>query len=211
MGKYSGLAPEELDTANSLEEAEYLLGEYQLAFGNTWELWLEAVSNSYDNNPTCQCYRRNNFIPQPQGYQKTVSAALDRNPRVVAKIEGGGRNKSERCKICGKSTREGKDLCTEHIGESDYAKRLAAKMTQMAAEDEAASIGKIDLASDNETVRELLLTLKLNGPKTIDRLSQELHRDKKIITNYVNALKKKRLVKTKPTSRGATIVLLPTQ
>lgn len=214
MGKYSGLAPEEIDTAATLDEADYLLGEYRLAFGNTWELWIEAVSKNYDNNPTCQCYRRNNFIPAPSGYYATVSAALDRrNPRIVDRWEEkeGGRNKPERCKICGVATREGKDLCTKHIGESPYAKKLAEKLAQMKRHDEEAAADRTDISVENETVKEILLALKLSGPRTIERLVQELHRDKKIIENYVKALVKKRLVKTKLTKRGSTMVMLATQ
>jgi predicted transcriptional regulator len=211
MGKYSGLAPEEIDTAASLDEADYLLDEYQLAFGGSWELWIEAVSR---DNPTCQCYRRNNFIPAPSGYYDTVSAALDRrNPRVVDRWEekGEGRNKSERCKICGKATREGKDLCTDHIGESPYAKKLAERLAQMKGHDEEAAENRVDISVENETIKELLLILKLSGPRTIERLARELNRDTKIITNYVNALVKKRLVKTDSTKRGSTMVMLAIQ
>jgi hypothetical protein len=199
MGKYSGLAPEEIDTAATLDEADYLLGEYRLAFGNTWELWIEAVSKDYDNNPTCQC---------------NVSAAPGRrNPRVVDRWEEkeGGRNKPERCKICGKATRDGKDLCSAHIEESDYAKKLASRLAQMKRHDEEAAEDRTEISVENETVKEILFSLKLSGPRTIERLVQELHRDKKIIENYVKALVKKRLVKTKLTKRGSTMVMLATQ
>jgi len=32
---------EEIDTAETREEAEFLLGEYQLAFGEDWKIWTE--------------------------------------------------------------------------------------------------------------------------------------------------------------------------
>jgi hypothetical protein len=41
MGKYIGLAPEEIDVAQTREEADYLLGEYKLAYGRDWQLWIE--------------------------------------------------------------------------------------------------------------------------------------------------------------------------
>jgi len=37
MGEYKGNV-EEVDTADTKAEAEYLLGEYRLAFGNSWVL-----------------------------------------------------------------------------------------------------------------------------------------------------------------------------
>jgi len=40
MGKYQGRA-EEVDTANSQEEADHMLSEYRMAFGTGWNLWIE--------------------------------------------------------------------------------------------------------------------------------------------------------------------------
>ena len=39
MGRYEG-STEEIDTAATKHEAEYLLGEYALAFGPAWALWI---------------------------------------------------------------------------------------------------------------------------------------------------------------------------
>lgn len=203
MGKYRGLAPEELDTADTLEEADYLLEEYQLAFGSTWEVWKESIP--FENNPCCQCYRR-------------------RNPRVRIVDRGeGGKYKAEvgRCemlengRVCGAPTREGKRLCPDHIEKGSYIQRIAAKQLEMAAADKAAAKGKIKLSDKdiitNETVRELLLMLELSGPKTIERLVRELNRDQNVVEAYVAALKKKKLVKTKLNKRGSTMVFLSTQ
>jgi len=41
MGKLKGCETEEIDSAETAEDAEYLLGEYQLAFGSDWKLWVE--------------------------------------------------------------------------------------------------------------------------------------------------------------------------
>jgi hypothetical protein len=40
MGRYNGVT-EELDTAKDQQEAEYLLGEYRLAFGAGWTIWIK--------------------------------------------------------------------------------------------------------------------------------------------------------------------------
>ena len=38
MGKYKNQPKEEIDRADSLREANYLLGEYQIAYGNDWTI-----------------------------------------------------------------------------------------------------------------------------------------------------------------------------
>jgi len=195
IGKYRGLAPEELDTADTLEEANYLLEEYQLAFGNTWEIWKEEV---LENNPYCQCHLRNPRI------------------RTVERGGGGKRDKPKKCeiledgRICGKVTREGKNVCPDHIDRGSYVQQLMARQQQMEDADEAAAKGKVKL-DNNATVKELLLILELNGPRTIERLVRDLNRDAKIVEAYIKALKRKKLVKTKTTKRGSTVVLLPNQ
>ncbi len=38
LGKYQG-ETEVIDQAETLQEAKYLVGEYQLAYGNQWRVW----------------------------------------------------------------------------------------------------------------------------------------------------------------------------
>ena len=40
-GKYLGMPEEDIDTADTLTEARYLKGEYQLAFGTDWYIYIE--------------------------------------------------------------------------------------------------------------------------------------------------------------------------
>jgi|7_EtaG_2_1085326.scaffolds.fasta_scaffold97400_2 hypothetical protein len=43
MAKFSGCEAEEIDTADTKEEAEYLLGEYKMAFGlGSFAIWIEG-------------------------------------------------------------------------------------------------------------------------------------------------------------------------
>ena len=41
MGRYNNMT-EELDTADTREDAEFLLDEYCTAFGDGWELWIDG-------------------------------------------------------------------------------------------------------------------------------------------------------------------------
>jgi hypothetical protein len=42
MGKYQGKT-EEIDSAETRSEADYLLGEYRLAYGAGWKLWVKKT------------------------------------------------------------------------------------------------------------------------------------------------------------------------
>lgn len=41
MGRYKGGRQEEIDSFDSREEADRMLGEYRMAFGTTYMLWVE--------------------------------------------------------------------------------------------------------------------------------------------------------------------------
>lgn len=47
MGE-SRFGVEEIDTAETREEADYLLGEYRLAFGNDFTIWTEEKGEHHD-------------------------------------------------------------------------------------------------------------------------------------------------------------------
>jgi len=40
IGKYKNNKPEEIDEAETSQEANYLVGEYRLAFGFEWSIWV---------------------------------------------------------------------------------------------------------------------------------------------------------------------------
>lgn len=42
MGRYKNRPVEEIDTAETHKEAQYLLGEYVMAFGSDWQIWIES-------------------------------------------------------------------------------------------------------------------------------------------------------------------------
>ena len=41
MGSYLGAQPEELDSAENKDEAEYLKEEYEMERGDGWVIWVE--------------------------------------------------------------------------------------------------------------------------------------------------------------------------
>ncbi len=46
QGKYQGLPPEEIDTADDQEEAEFLLGKYKMAYDSDWQLWIDKLART---------------------------------------------------------------------------------------------------------------------------------------------------------------------
>ena len=55
MGKYRNHPKEEIDTADSLREAKYLLGEYQIAYGNDWNLSIKKEREKKSSNFCPKC------------------------------------------------------------------------------------------------------------------------------------------------------------
>ena len=41
MGKYNGQTEEIESDIKDMDDANYLLAEYQMAYGNNWEIWIE--------------------------------------------------------------------------------------------------------------------------------------------------------------------------
>jgi len=49
IGKYKNNKPEEIDEAETLKEANYLVGEYRLAFGFEWSIWVAEFKDEAKN------------------------------------------------------------------------------------------------------------------------------------------------------------------
>jgi hypothetical protein len=51
MGKYKNSPAEEIDHADTRQGADYLLGEYRMAYGSGWRLWVKRIP--VRDNPKC--------------------------------------------------------------------------------------------------------------------------------------------------------------
>ena len=102
VGKYGGNNPEEIDTADDKEEADYLLGDYKLAFSSDWQLWIEEENNSHryyrhnaiiKRNDPCPCGSGKKYkkccLHKPQAPVSPPTSSIDAYKRfVVAAILG---------------------------------------------------------------------------------------------------------------------------
>jgi len=43
-GKYGSMRAEEIDSAPTMKEAQFLLAEYRVAFGQGWSLWIGSFN-----------------------------------------------------------------------------------------------------------------------------------------------------------------------
>ena len=126
---------------------------------------------------------------------------------------------------CGKSTREGKPYCPAHCDEHPYIAALKANMERREKDDANAvkhherRIGRVNI--DGETAQDILMHLRICGPKTVELLSRELHipipdggeegppyTSFDVINAFAKALKRHGLITMTPMFRGSTMLAL---
>lgn len=137
------------------------------------------------------------------------------NPKVMMTRWGRptGRKKPTHCEAddCVQATREGKPFCSDHVERLSYVQEVQARIA--ARERELAEVTKRGArAVDIEGIvaRDILLSLWINGQRSVARLSRELNVDFEVLKHYVSRLKKaKQLTQTSP-RRGAGKVTLVT-
>jgi len=49
-GKYKTAPAEEIDEAADEKEANYLIGEYRMAYGRDWHVWAGRKANKHDKS-----------------------------------------------------------------------------------------------------------------------------------------------------------------
>lgn len=110
---------------------------------------------------------------------------------------------------CKETTREGKIYCTDHVESHPYVQYLLKRMADRDAEDEQVRMeGATQVNITGITVQEILLQLKQNGTRTVERLTREIQLDKTVIRNYVVALQNAHLVRLGWTTRNSISVTL---
>lgn len=123
----------------------------------------------------------------------------------------GPRPTPRHCEVsgCGKSTREGKAFCTDHVELHPYVRALLEQLEQRAAEDDAVRARGARAANlDGITAQEILQHLAVHGPRTEERLCRELNLEAKTLKGYVLALRREKRVRLGHTKRGSATVKL---
>lgn len=120
-------------------------------------------------------------------------------------------SQARECKVegCSRTTREGKDFCTNHVELHPYVDSLLSRMTQRDEEDaDVRRLGSSRVNLDGITVSEILLCLRQGGTKTEERLTREVQLDKTIIHNYLIRLSAEGVIRFGRTSRNNISVCL---
>ncbi|RJR06227.1 hypothetical protein C4588_08060 [Candidatus Parcubacteria bacterium] len=116
---------------------------------------------------------------------------------------------TRKCAVCGETTREGKEFCTNHVENHSYIKDLMSRMHARDEEDHKVMMeGSAAVNYDGVTVQEIMIHLRQTGTKTIDGLSKALSLDKTVIQKYVFALRDRNQVEIFSTQRESMAVRL---
>lgn len=111
---------------------------------------------------------------------------------------------------CNQTTREGKPFCSDHVDHHPYVRALIDQLDSNNDEEfevrRKGARAKINMNGVNAT--NILLILKNNGPRTVERLARETQLDEKVLDGYIAAFARQRLVDFSRTNRGSRIVRL---
>jgi len=110
---------------------------------------------------------------------------------------------------CKESTRKRKPYCSRHVEQHVYVKELMDRLDHRVVEDDEVNREGSDVANlEGITAREILLQLRLNGPRTLERLERELQIARSIVYKYAVALKRDGIVTFNTNNRGSVTVEL---
>ena len=117
---------------------------------------------------------------------------------------------NKRCKICGDLTQEGKLYCTDHVEHHPYIQSLLNKIEEKHYEEfEVSRLGEEGIDPDGDNVHDILMYLKIYGPRTVERLARDLIMETEILHHYINFLAGKGQVNLTRNKRKRTVVSLP--
>lgn len=114
--------------------------------------------------------------------------------------------------ICRDTTRENKLFCTRHVESHPYVQYLLKRIADRDTEDELVRMkGAVAVNLTGITVQEILLQLRQNGTRTVERLTREIQLDKTVIRNYVVSMQSAQIVRLGWTARNSISVTLVDQ
>jgi hypothetical protein len=122
-----------------------------------------------------------------------------------------GRKKPRHCEMdeCRRATREGKPFCSDHVDHLPYVQQVRQRIADRTNEVLAvAQKGSRAVDPYGPIARDILLTLWINGERSVARLARELNLDFKLVQEYVKRLRRAKLVDRIPARRGAGKVKL---
>jgi len=118
-----------------------------------------------------------------------------------------------RSRICGKTTREGKSYCSDHVEEGSYIQGLMDRISGKDYEEDLAETSYArfrDHVGDEytTTMDEIKLCLTLHGPRSIARIAKDIGINKDAAKSYIALLSHRGDVSITINTRGASIVRL---
>lgn len=132
-------------------------------------------------------------------------------PRTTAKWAR-ERPVTRHCELpdCGVATRAGKPFCSTHVQEHPYIQELLHIMMDREIEEaRVRQVGSHAVACDGLNAQEILRFVRANGERTVPRLARDLNMDLTILKCYVDALKRRRMIRLSKNKRGTPLIRLP--
>jgi len=111
-----------------------------------------------------------------------------RSLRALQLVMESAHFKTRICKeeSCRQSTNGSKDFCTDHLEYHPYVRNLLERINARKKEDEEVRRrGSRSVNMEGISVKEILLHLRLYGPRTAERLTRETQLDQVIMYNYL--------------------------
>ena len=110
---------------------------------------------------------------------------------------------------CGRSTRERKPFCPDHVEQHAYVQEVLGKLAAREAADERVlRRGPKAVDPRSLTAEELLTFLHVHGSNSVKRLARELNLEVELVDRYAAGLARLGLVSLGETRRRAVLVTL---
>ena len=109
---------------------------------------------------------------------------------------------------CSKITTNAKSHCLDHVAHNDHAKWVLSELAARNTEIKRAKRKRKSISTDGRVAQEILRELVTHGDLTTARLAQNLRLEGKVVSSFVAALLRKRLVLIYENRRGSETVRL---
>jgi len=130
-------------------------------------------------------------------------------PRTVHRIPHATGKQTRHCRIigCNRHTKNGKPYCVNHVESNPYVSHVLSVISDRKHEEEiVARRGWTAVNIDGSIAQEILQFLRVNGARSLKRLSRDLRRDSKLQAMYCVALTKAGLINVSKNKRGGLIL-----
>jgi len=160
---------------------------------------MRYIRQRFRRNP-CHC-RRRRWNPRPKRVE-IAHAEIRRVTRYCEALDNG--------RECGRTTREGKPYCPDHVGQHPYIAGLLTRIGE--TDDEVERVKKQGfrgVSKDSIIVDDILIKLRTEGPRTVERIARAVHIEPLLVEKYGKYMINKGMIVSFISKRGSTVYKIP--